>query len=103
VGIGFKKQQEFMDKKVGIFVGSHNFYMDMLIQQGIIGFLLLLWFLYMLYKIIKNSVKNNSRKLAFTLFYMYLTMSFFQGGYYFGLNLLLQSVLLQFLKMKSCL
>jgi hypothetical protein len=79
-GIGENELMERNNRYIGFRVFSHNGFIDILVQNGIISFLLYLIFIASFYKNIKNESKRDGGILLLAFFYMYLAMMLVQGG-----------------------
>ena len=86
--MGNTKQVEQISKKIGVRIGSHNGFIDVLLTTGIIGLLALSYYLYLIYKVSKKN-KNEFAVLTLSLFFAFLAMTFFQGHERITTNLLL--------------
>lgn len=86
-GLGNTKQVELISNKIGVRIGSHNGFLDILLTTGIIGLLAFLYFLYLIYRIC-NRYKNEYTILSISLFLAIIAMTFLQGINRIPVNLL---------------
>jgi len=85
LGITELELTERNEKKINLAVFSHNAFIDSLVTNGLIGFIIFILFLITWFKLIlqiklpnfKNSI---DQKFCLTIFIIYLVSLFFQGG-----------------------
>ncbi|MBQ7528015.1 MAG: O-antigen ligase family protein [Bacteroidaceae bacterium] len=84
LGHGLQETMEQQAKENGLLVGSHNGFIDALVQNGLVGFLLLLLYYFLL---IRNVFRENMESPYFLLFLSWLmsdiAFQFVQGGTFF--------------------
>lgn len=99
-GIGQSEQVIRLYKKTNMRIGSHNGFLDLLLQNGVLGILL---FLIYLFKIKKYSQRNKIEIsiLLLSLLISYITMTFFQGYGWLNANLLLMLAIAQKMRILS--
>ena len=85
LGNGTVKVRENNMAKIGLPIGSHNLFIDVLVEFGIIGFILLMSYYYRLYLYINAPIRRNSsyRPLVNATFYASIVFAFFQSVIYF--------------------
>ncbi|MBG7611724.1 O-antigen ligase family protein [Polaribacter sp. BAL334] len=96
LGIGENELMERNNKYIGFRVFSHNGFIDILVQNGLISFLFYIMFLFNFNKNIKHPFIKEGKLIIIAFFYMYLTMMFVQGGQEVYTMLLINLVLLAF-------
>lgn len=89
VGNGEEISKDLMEKKIGKRLFSHNGFVDVLIQNGIIGLLIYIGFIISYYKTIRSMRNNPFYDLCNANFFMYLTMQLLQGGFFFIFDIVL--------------
>lgn len=91
LGIGRTNQLDLMYMDIGMSITSHNGFLDMLIQNGLIGLLLFVAYFKALWSAIQPS--DNDRLIK-GLFFMILGFQFLQGGFMFYFDFLFAILLL---------
>lgn len=86
-GLGNTKQVELISNKMGVRIGSHNGFLDILLTTGIIGLLAFLYFLFCIYRIC-TMCKNEYTILTVSLFVAIIVMTLVQGINRIPVNLL---------------
>jgi hypothetical protein len=87
-GIGQSEQINRIQKKIGLSVGSHNGFLDLLLKNGLLG--LLFFFIY-IYRVTRNNTKEyygQPSTLFNSLLLSFLTMTFVQGFEWLTFNVL---------------
>ena len=79
IGMGKMKQIYLIGKETGIYVGSHNAFLDVLLVYGAIGLTLFVSFLVGVLRLILGAPKSVERTMAAAVFGAYLTMCLVQG------------------------
>lgn len=82
LGIGTDELIFRMEYKLNIPITTHNGYLDMLLKNGLIGFILYLYFLGATYSKIKRMARNEYYLLVISIFYSYILYQFVQGGFF---------------------
>lgn len=90
-GVGRSTQIELMYLSIGKEITSHNGFLDMLIQNGLIGLVFFIAFFKALWNVIQPSVND---RLIKGLFYMLLGFQILQGGFMFYFDFLFAILLL---------
>jgi O-antigen ligase len=87
-GMGQTEKFDRMNQKIGMSIGSHNAFFDLLLSNGILGLFL---FIFYLFKIFKFSLAKNSDFyiIILALFCSYFAMCFFQGFTWLNANLII--------------
>jgi O-antigen ligase len=87
-GMGQTEKFDRMYQKIGMEIGSHNAFFDLLLSNGILGLFL---FIFYLFKIFKFSLAYNSDFyiLILALLSSYIAMCFFQGFTWLNANLII--------------
>lgn len=83
MGLGIELAKDKMEKGTGLRLFAHNGFLEELQSNGIVGFLLLIAFLYYLYIYIKKYRESPYYILALAIYSGYIVYIFFQGGNYF--------------------
>jgi len=88
VGMGMQESQNRYEKKDGMPLFAHNGFIQTLVDNGILGFLLYMAFLYTLFDAIRKS-KSSHNQLAVAIFFMFLSCLVTQQANYFLLDVFL--------------
>jgi len=80
IGQGFKRSIESMKESTGLSKIAHNGFLDMLLQNGILGILFFLLFLKVWYKLIKSRKSSMYYSLGMAVFISYIVFNVLQGG-----------------------
>ncbi|RUT77875.1 O-antigen ligase family protein [Ancylomarina longa] len=88
VGMGMQESQNRYEKKDGMPLFAHNGFVQTIVDNGIIGFLLYLAFLYTLLDAIRKS-KSSHNQLAVAIFFMFISCLATQQANYFLLDVFL--------------
>ncbi len=80
IGQGFRRVVESMKQSIGLSKIAHNGFLDMLAQNGILGFLFFLLFLKALYNHIKLRKSSMYYSLGMAVYISYIVFSILQGG-----------------------
>jgi len=89
IGTGKATQMDLIASKIGLRIGSHNAFLDLLLAHGIIGLCLFLYFLLKTYTRIIKYHKGKDRNLALSLYWAYIGMCMVQGFNWLFVNILL--------------
>jgi hypothetical protein len=99
IGLGEEYAKDKMEKVTGMRIFAHNEFVQMLQQEGLVGVILFISFLYLIHKFIsrhKNSVYYLTAKIIFIGILLEMML---QGGFYFNMVLFL-SIYLALLKIE---
>ncbi|UTP71916.1 O-antigen ligase family protein [Alteromonas sp. LMIT006] len=88
-GIGYVESVNYMYNEIGQRIISHNLFLDLLIQHGVIGLLLYLIVVFLIFKSIRNSMNFGCPPLYFSIYLSYITYQFVQGSNIFLFDVLL--------------
>lgn len=88
IGMGMQESQNQYEKKDGMPLFAHNGFVQTLVDNGVLGFLLYLIFLVALYKQISVSESSYNR-LAVAIFFMFISCLATQQANYFLLDVFL--------------
>ncbi len=88
VGMGMQESQNRYEKKDGMPLFAHNGFVQTLVDNGILGFLLYLVFLYSIFREISRS-ESSYNQLTVAIFFMFISCLVTQQANYFLLDLLL--------------
>jgi len=80
VGIGDTEIRSLMYQKTGWYVFSHNGFINELVANGLLGFLIMLFFFRSIFLDIKNIKDQQIRTMGFSIYAAFLTFVLFQGG-----------------------
>ena len=78
-GVGQSEAKQRMEVKTGIPFVPHNGFLQLLLNNGILGLLLFLFFIKNVYKLQKGMHQLDSRTLIQSLLLAYMTMTFFDA------------------------
>ena len=104
-GLGRERAKLMLKEKIGHALVSHSGFLDALVDNGVIGFLLFLVWLYSAYKTIKKSTFSYFKPLAYGIFFSYVAVMLTQGGNKFFLDIIFSVVVIisfSFSERKSC-
>lgn len=101
IGLGMGLGLDKMEKAVGMKIFAHNQYIQVLQQEGIIGALLFLLYLYSLLKYILRRKTNKYYFISMALFLAYIVEMAVQGGVLFSMALLMAIPLALMKKMET--
>ncbi len=93
IGLGFDYAAQKMYKDVGLYIFAHNRYIQVLQQEGIIGFSLFFTYLFLIYRFIKRHKGSTYYVTTVAIFMGLLIEYMFQGGFFFPMVLFLASYL----------
>lgn len=82
-GFGFDKMADTIYGQTGLRVSAHNEFFSQLAQNGLIGLVLLIFFLKSLFKFIQTRKKMSSYRISITYFIIYVSLMLTQGGFWF--------------------
>ncbi|MDE5417457.1 O-antigen ligase family protein [Labilibaculum sp. DW002] len=88
IGMGMQESQNRYEKKDGMPLFAHNGFVQTLVDNGILGFLLYLLFLFSVFKQISKS-ESSYNQLAVALFFMFISCLVTQQANYFLLDVFL--------------
>ncbi|MGM9848055.1 MAG: O-antigen ligase family protein [Muribaculaceae bacterium] len=89
IGVGIDPLMDNMDKQIHIRIYSHNGWVDALVANGIIGFMLMVTMcIYLIIHVIKNR-KQRYSEISIACVLMYISYQFTQGGVFFYQDLLI--------------
>lgn len=88
IGMGMQESQNRYEKKDGMPLFAHNGFIQTLVDNGILGFLLYLLFLFSIFKQISRS-ESSYNQLAVALFFMFISCLVTQQANYFLLDVFL--------------
>ncbi|PKQ67957.1 hypothetical protein BZG01_06220 [Labilibaculum manganireducens] len=88
VGMGMQESQNRYEKKDGMPLFAHNGFVQTLVDNGILGFLLYLVFLYAIFREIAPA-KSSYNQLTAAIFFMFISCLVTQQANYFLLDLFL--------------
>ncbi|MFH0736406.1 MAG: O-antigen ligase family protein, partial [bacterium] len=89
IGYGEEIAKDNMQKAIGLRLVSHNGYIDSLIQNGLLGSIIFLLFLFYMLNIVMKNKKSEFFPLALIAFFCYTIMHVVQGGYFFLFDVLI--------------
>ncbi|PCH68705.1 MAG: hypothetical protein COC06_09035 [Bacteroidales bacterium] len=88
VGMGMQESQNRYEKKDGMPLFAHNGFVQTLVDNGILGFILYLVFLYSVFRSISRS-NSSHNQLTVAIFFMFISCLVTQQANYFLLDLFL--------------
>ena len=88
VGMGMEESQRRYEKKDGMPLFAHNGFIQTLVDNGVLGFILYLLFLITMYKAIARSVSSHNQ-ITVAVFFMFLSCLATQQANYFLLDVFL--------------
>lgn len=88
VGMGMQESQNRYEKKDGMPLFAHNGFVQTIVDNGILGFLLYLLFLYSIFREISRS-NSSHNQLTVAIFFMFISCLVTQQANYFLLDLFL--------------
>lgn len=88
VGMGMQESQNRYEKKDGMPLFAHNGFVQTLVDNGILGFILYLVFLYSVFRSISRS-NSSHNQLTVAIFFMFISCLLTQQANYFLLDLFL--------------
>lgn len=94
LGLGIGLSKELMYQTIGLSLVSHSGFLDALVQNGIVGLGLFLWYLHSILIYIKAYKTSFYYSLVKAVFSMYLIFQFLQGGNQFIFVLLFALLLI---------
>jgi len=97
IGLGYDYAREKMYEDVGLLIFAHNHFIQMLQQEGLIGFTLFMIHIFLIYRFIFRNKQSKYHTATNAIFIGILVEMMFQGGFFFNLVLYL-SVYLVVLK-----
>jgi len=83
IGLGMELTKDKMEEGTGRRLFAHNGFLQQLQAEGLIGFILLLLFLYFLYRFIRKYKISPYYTLLLAIYSEFIVYMFFQGGNYF--------------------
>jgi hypothetical protein len=86
VGMGMQESQKRYEKKDGMPLFAHNGFVQTIVDNGILGFLLYLVFLYSIFREISRS-NSSHNQLTVAIFFMFISCLVTQQANYFLLDL----------------
>lgn len=90
-GIGQEELKKRNGDNIGIAVYSHNGFIDYLLFNGIIGFIIYMFFYYHFWRMINESAQFKAIGMAF--FAMFIIYNLVQGGEYFFINVFVMLII----------
>jgi hypothetical protein len=99
IGLGEEYGKDKMEKVTGMRIFAHNQFIQMLQQEGLIGFILFLSFLFLIHGFLSRHKTSQYYFTAKIIFIAMLLEMMFQGGFYFNMILFL-SIYLALLKIE---
>ena len=93
IGLGYDYSREKMYKDTGMRIFAHNRFLQVLQQEGLIGFGLLLTYLILVYKFIQEHKNSKYYKATNAIFLGILIEMMLQGGFFFNIVLYLSAYL----------
>jgi O-antigen ligase len=78
-GVGKVIQQESIYSRIGMRIGSHNGFLDLLLAHGIVGLSLFVFFLYKAIDLIRKAESSPEKTMAVSLCAAYISMCMTQG------------------------
>lgn len=94
-GVGMESLYDWLEKSYGLRVYAHNEFFTQLSVNGILGILLLLGFLYTLWIFIRDRRACPSYHLSVSIFFLYLSLMFTQGGNWFQVDIFMALLFVQ--------
>tara|TARA_B110000114_G_scaffold76979_1_gene81493 strand:- start:200 stop:1396 length:1197 start_codon:yes stop_codon:yes gene_type:complete len=82
-GFGFDEMANAIYDQTGLRVLAHNEFFTQLAQNGLIGLVLLIFFMKSLFKFIQSRKKMSSYRISITYFFIYVSLMLTQGGFWF--------------------
>ncbi|MGB0933363.1 MAG: O-antigen ligase family protein [Lishizhenia sp.] len=92
-GLGFQYSTDLMLEDINMRKASHNGFVDALVHNGLIGFMLYILFLGSIFRKIKKSKNSIYYSLGISSFIAFLLFILFQGGNVFLLEILLLMII----------
>lgn len=83
IGIGLDRAKSLMLDAYGMRIFSHNFFLDAYQTSGAIGLLLVIVYVFMVYRIAAGHLGSRSSAIAMALFAQFLLVLVVQGGTFF--------------------
>jgi len=93
IGLGYEYGLEKMYKSIGNKIFAHNNFIQILQQEGLIGALFFLLFLYYLFRYIMYHRQSKYYAVTMALFIGYITEMLLQGNFLFHLIIILSTFL----------
>lgn len=97
IGLGYDYAREKMQEDVGLLIFAHNNFIQVLQQEGLIGFTFFMIHIFLIYRFILRNKQSKYHTATNAIFIGILIEMMFQGGFFFNLVLYL-SVYLVILK-----
>lgn len=88
IGVGKATQMDLIESKIGLRIGSHNAFIDLLLAHGIFGLMLFVQFLYKVLMLISKQPQGRAKSLAISLYLAYLAMCLVQGFNWLFVNVI---------------
>lgn len=88
IGMGRIELEDKMNAAIGLKIGSHNAFLQILLVNGIVGLIVFFIYLFNIIKFLKPNIKSNYWILSIALFFSFLVMSFVQGYEWLTANIL---------------
>ena len=83
IGLGEEYAKEKMYEDVGLHIFAHNHFIQMLQQEGIIGFLFFITYMFLIYQYIQRYKESDYFVATSALFLGIIIEMLFQGGFFF--------------------
>ena len=93
IGLGYDYAREKMYEDVGLLIFAHNHYIQMLQQEGLIGFTFFMLYLFFVFRYIKRYKVSKYYASVNAIFIGILVEYMFQGGFFFPMVLFLSAYL----------
>lgn len=93
IGLGYDYAREKMYEDVGLLIFAHNHFIQMLQQEGLIGFTLFMIHIFLIYRFILRNKQSKYHTATNAIFIAILVEMMFQGGFFFNLVLYLSAYL----------
>lgn len=93
IGLGHDYGREKMKEDVGLLIFAHNEFVQMLQQEGLIGFSFFIIYMFLIYRFIGKYRESKYFITANALFLGIIIEMMFQGGFFFNLVLYLSAYL----------
>jgi len=85
-GFGYDELVDHIYKAVGLRVFAHNEFFNQLGQNGLLGVLFFIGYLFTLFRFIVKRRRRPSYRLSLAIFFLYLSLMLTQGGMWFELD-----------------
>ena len=93
IGLGFDYAEQKMYEDVGLHIFAHNRFIQVLQQEGLIGFFFFISYLFLIYRFMQRYKKSEYYPTANAIYISLLIEMLFQGGFFFPLILFLAAYL----------